>query len=102
VTAKVWTRAEVEALGVRTSVGVAGSIFGLCRTEAYELHKRGAFPTPVIRVGHRLVVPVQPILDLLGLDTDKATGGTSPEVPPANTADPAPGNDYAQQTTSAA
>jgi hypothetical protein len=30
--------------------------------------KRGKFPVPVLKVGRRLVVPVQPILELLGLD----------------------------------
>lgn len=66
---KAWTRAEVEALGVRTDVATAGAIIGgLCRTEAYELHKRGGFPVPVIKIGRRLVVPVQPILELLGIE----------------------------------
>lgn len=77
MTTKVWTRAEIEALGTRTTVEVAGSILGgLCRTESYELHKSGDFPVPVIKVGRRLVVPVQPILDLLGLGPpDMATAG---------------------------
>lgn len=74
-----WTPEAVKALGVRTSVEVAGSILGgLCRTESYELHKRGRFPVPVIKVGRRLVVPVQPILELLGLD--KTTDGDHAEA----------------------
>jgi hypothetical protein len=69
-----WTPQAVRALGTRTDVPTAGSILaGLCPDEAYRLHKRGQFPVPVLQVGHRLVVPVQPILDLLGLDT--AAGG---------------------------
>ena len=75
MTAKVWTRAEVEALGTRTTVEVAGSILaGLCRTESYELHRRGQFPVPVIQVGRRLVVPVQPIIELLGLGATTEAG----------------------------
>lgn len=63
-----WTPAAVKALGVRTDVPTAGAILGgLCRDEAYRSVKRGTFPVPVIKVGRRLVVPVQPILDLLGL-----------------------------------
>lgn len=75
--AKVWTRTEVEALGVRTDVPTAGAILGgLCPDEAYRMAKRGAFPVPVLHIGRRLVVPVQPILDLLGLDPpDMATAG---------------------------
>jgi hypothetical protein len=77
VTAKVWTRAEVEALGVRTTVEVAGSILGgLSRTQSYMAVERGRFPVPVIRVGRRMIVPVQPILALLGLDSGTATGAS--------------------------
>lgn len=65
---KVWTRQDVENLGVRTTVEVAGSILGLSRTQAYGAIERGTFPVPVIRVGRRMVVPTAPILALLGLD----------------------------------
>lgn len=69
-TAKVtWTPEAIRALGARTDVPTAGSILaGLCKDEAYRMVKRGKFPVPVLHVGRRLVVPVQPILDLLGLD----------------------------------
>jgi hypothetical protein len=102
MSAKVWTRADVEALGVRTDVPTAGAILaGLCRDEAYRMVKRGKFPVPVLRVGRRLVVPTAPILAALGLDApDTATGGTSPEAPPAlPIADPSPEDrDYGQRT----
>jgi hypothetical protein len=65
---RVWTPAEVVALGVRTDVPTAGEILaGLCRDEAYRSVKRGDFPVPVLKIGHRLVVPVAPILELLGI-----------------------------------
>jgi hypothetical protein len=74
----VWTSEAVRALGVRTTVEVAGSILGgLSRTQSYVAVDRGKFPVPVIRVGRRMVVPVQPILELLGLDTPV---NTAPEV----------------------
>jgi hypothetical protein len=64
----VWTPSEVIALGVRTDVPTAGEILaGLCRDEAYRSVKRGDFPVPVLKVGRRLVVPVAPILELLGI-----------------------------------
>jgi hypothetical protein len=76
MTPKVWTRKAVEALGVKTDVPTAGAILaGLGRDESYRAVKRGKFPVPVIRVGRRMVVPVQPILDLLGLDQATESGG---------------------------
>jgi hypothetical protein len=76
---RVWTPDEVIALGVRTTVPIAGEIIaGLCKDEAYRSVKRGDFPVPVISCGRRLVVPVAPILELLGIKPD------------TNTADPAP------------
>ena len=66
LTRRVWTPAEVIALGVRTDVPTAGEILaGLCRDEAYRSVKRGDFPVPVLKVGRHLVVPVAPILELL-------------------------------------
>lgn len=75
---KVWTAADVLALGVRTTVETAGDIFGLSRTQAYEAVNHERFPVPTFRVGRRVVVPVAPILRVLGLDS---------EAPQAVTAD---------------
>ena len=63
-----WTEAAVRGLGVRTDLRTAGSIFGLSATQSYEAAKAGRFPVPVLRVGVRYVVPVAPILAVLGLD----------------------------------
>src|SRR5205814_1641205 len=63
-----WSRRQILALGTRTDLPTAGSILaGLSETASRELWRRGEFPVPVLAVGRRLVVPVQPILDLLGL-----------------------------------
>ena len=61
----------------RTDVPTAGAILvGWGRDEAYRAVKRGDFPVPVLQLGRRLVVPVQPILDLLGLGPpDTAAAG---------------------------
>jgi hypothetical protein len=98
VSADVWTPEAVKALGVRTTVEVAGSILGgLSRTQSYIAVQRGKFPVPVLRVGRRMVVPVQPILVLLGLD--EPTGGAS-AAPPVIAAMPSPkGNDYEHRTS---
>jgi len=76
---RTWTEEAVRALGVRTTVPVAGEIIaGWHRDDSYDAAKRGEFPVPVIRVGRRMVVPVAPILRLLGIDTDapEAKAGT--------------------------
>lgn len=71
-----WTPEAIRALGVRTDVPTAGAILaGLCKDESYRMVKRGKFPVPVLHVGRRLVVPVQPILELLGIDPGPAVGG---------------------------
>ena len=68
---RVWTPAEVIALGVRTDVPTAGEILaGLCRDEAYRSVKRDDFPVPVVKVGRHPVVPVAPILELLKIKPD--------------------------------
>lgn len=72
-----WTPEAVRALGVKTDVATAGEILGLSRTQSYEALKRGDLPVPVIRVGRRIVVPVQPILDLLGIATADASATAS-------------------------
>ena len=66
-----WSPEDVRALGVRTDVPTAGAVLGLSRTQSYEALKRGDFPVSVIKVGRRLVVPVAPILRLLGLDDER-------------------------------
>lgn len=39
------------------SVESAGRELGIGRSLAYELARSGRFPVPVLRLGHRLVVP---------------------------------------------
>jgi hypothetical protein len=67
---KKWTAAQVRALGVRTDIATLGSILGMSETAARDLYHAGRLPAPlvVLRVGRRLVVPVAPVLELLGLD----------------------------------
>lgn len=74
-----WTPEAIRALGVRTTVPIAGEIIaGLCKDESYRMAARGEFPVPVVKVGRRLVVPVAPILDLLCVGPpDTATAGTA-------------------------
>ena len=66
--ARRWTVEEVHGLGVRTDLETAGSILSVGRTKAYELARRGEFPTPVLKVGNKYVVPLAPIIAALALD----------------------------------
>ncbi len=70
MTAHVWTAEEVRALGVRTDLVTAASVLGLGRTAAHEHARRGTFPVPVLRLGVRYVVPVAPLLELLGIASE--------------------------------
>jgi hypothetical protein len=83
-----WTADDVRALGVRTDVETAGSIFGLSRTQAYEAVNGNRFPVPTFRIGRRVVVPVAPILALLGIDAH--TGGVSTSVEDSDASDGKP------------
>lgn len=66
---RVWTEADVRALGVRTDLETACAIvLGVGRTRAYELLHAGELPFPALRVGRKVAVPVQPLLELLGYE----------------------------------
>jgi hypothetical protein len=75
MTAPAWTPEAVRALGVRTDVETAGSIFGLSRTQAYEAVKAERFPVGVVRIGRRMIVPTAAIIRLLGLDEGGVADG---------------------------
>jgi hypothetical protein len=65
------------------SLPEAAVVLGIHRSTAWELHKRGEFPVPVLQIGHRLrVTKVQLQRYLMGPSTgevqeggDAATGG---------------------------
>lgn len=61
-----WTAESVRALGLHTSVGTAAEILGIGRSTAYDLIARGEFPVATLRLGRRIVVPTEPLLEVLG------------------------------------
>lgn len=65
------TEDEVRALPVAVDLPTAARALGLGRTAAYELVRRGAWPTPVLRLGRLIKVPRAALLTLLGL-TDES------------------------------
>jgi len=51
----------------------AAALLGVGRTTAYRLVHDGQWPTPVLRLGRRIKIPTQPLLELLaGTDRDTA------------------------------
>lgn len=61
---------QVELLNLPVSVELwptAARAFGMGRTQAYELAKRGEFPTPVLRLGNRYRVNRADLLRALGI-----------------------------------
>ncbi len=72
-----WTEEAIRGLGVKTDVPTAGSIFGLSRTQSYEAVKAGRFPVAVISIGRRLVVPMAPVRQALGLDAGERGPGAA-------------------------
>src|SRR5438128_2634613 len=79
VSHRVWTVEAIRALGASTDVGTAASVLGISRSQAYRLVAAGTFPTPVIRAGSRVVVPVAGLLRLLLIDDpDPDTGRLDP------------------------
>ncbi len=87
---KMWTEAQVRSLGLRTDLVTACSIvYGCGRTKAYELYHRGELDFPAIRAGARIVVPVAPLLKLLGVTRTPSALSATPDMATAS-ASPAP------------
>lgn len=69
---RVWTPEAVRRLGMTTDVETAAEIIGIGRTLAYVLVREERFPVRVIRLGRRVLVPIQDLLAFLG-DQSKAS-----------------------------
>jgi len=64
----VWTIDAIRNLGATTDIETAGAILGIGRSKAYELAKSDEFPTRVLRIGRRYLVPIPAILSALGIE----------------------------------
>ena len=69
----VWTAEQIRGLGAATDLPTAAAIFGLGRTQAYQLAKDGLFPVPVLRIGKLYRIPIAPILALLQISDGPET-----------------------------
>jgi excisionase family DNA binding protein len=61
------TPEDLLALPPALDIATAAEILGVGRSSAYELIRRGDWPTPVLRLGRLIRVPKAPLLDLLGV-----------------------------------
>lgn len=50
------------------TVPVAAKLLDISASSAYAAARKGNFPTKVIQIGGRYVIPTKPLLDLIGLD----------------------------------
>ena len=50
------------------TLSVAAQYLGIGRSTAYKTASNGTFPVRVIKSGSRYVVPIKPLLELLGED----------------------------------
>ncbi|MCX4387331.1 helix-turn-helix domain-containing protein [Micromonospora peucetia] len=76
-----WTAQRIHTLGAVTDLSTAARIFGLSRSVAYDLAKRGQFPVPVLRFGSRYRVPVAAILHALHLPAADEPEPATPSPP---------------------
>jgi hypothetical protein len=71
------TVADVKALGVRTDLVTAYRVVvGGGKNRAWQAYHNGELPFPTLRVGRRVVVPVAPLLALLGIEPAEAPAST--------------------------
>ncbi|MBW4705166.1 hypothetical protein [Micromonospora sp. RL09-050-HVF-A] len=68
-----WTSERIRALGAATTLPTAAAVLGISRSQAYRLAATDTFPTPLIRAGTRIIVPVAGLLRLLLLDQPTPT-----------------------------
>src|SRR5690348_3702006 len=68
--AKAWSVDRVRALGATTTLATAASVLGISRSLAYRLAATNTFPTPVIRLGTRVRIPVDGLVRLLVVNDD--------------------------------
>ena len=69
------TRDELHALPPILNVPTAAKVLGIGRSLAYDLVRRGEWPTTVLHVGKLIKIPTEPLVRLLGATNTPADGG---------------------------
>ncbi|MCU1624236.1 MAG: hypothetical protein JWL79_3081 [Frankiales bacterium] len=68
MSSRVWTEADVRALGLTTDITTASSVLGMSRGTGYRLVREGRFPVRTIPNDRHSRVPVLDLLRVLGLE----------------------------------
>lgn len=68
MTTEPMSREELLALPVSVDLATAGRALGIGRTKAYELLRRDEFPVFTYRLGSRVRVPTERLLEFLGVE----------------------------------
>lgn len=90
-----WTPEAIKALGPTTNVKTGASIVGVGSRLAYEAIQRGEWPTRVLRLGTRILIPTHDLVVLLygspeNSEAGPATGPASAHVQEDTTDDTVP------------
>lgn len=60
-----WTKDAIKALGPTTNVETAASVLDISPWLAYELIRRGEWPTRALRLGRKIRIPTHDLIELL-------------------------------------
>jgi hypothetical protein len=66
-------RNELDELPPVLDVPTAAKVLGIGRSLAYELVRRGEWPTTVLHVGKLIKIPTEPLVRLLGAEREPAS-----------------------------
>lgn len=67
---RTMTHEELMALPVSFSLATGAKAFGIGRTLAYELHRKGEFPCRVLKIGNSLKITRADLFRSLGMTDD--------------------------------
>jgi predicted site-specific integrase-resolvase len=68
-------RDQLDELPPVLDVPTAAEVLGIGRSLAYELIRRGEWPTQVLHVGRLIKIPTEPLVRLLGAGATPPDGG---------------------------
>ena len=64
------SQGDIASLPQVLDLPTAAQLLGVGRSCAYELVRRGEWPTPVLRLGKLIRIPKAPLLALIGIEQD--------------------------------